>query len=187
MDGSQRCFVFKDTQPGSQWRFAPFCFYVFTPSSSKRKLHCSQTHPCLTWALEERSVHGASPCGCWWGCHLDTCSYLLPFLLPLSWVRGGCLVGVTAKLVSRWRMPHVGPSVYSTEIRWQTWFKMGLNHIRAGGLRGSEKCLISTGRNRERGEDPLSGLSTAQFSRAHARDWGFACLANITQFLTLGD
>lgn len=28
----------------------------------------------------------------------DTCPYLLPFPLPLSWVRGGCLMGVTAKL-----------------------------------------------------------------------------------------
>lgn len=50
-----------------------------------------------------------------------------------------------------------------------------------------EKCLISAGRNREWGEDLLSGLNTAQFSRAHAWDWDFACLANITRFLNLGD
>lgn len=45
--------------------------------------------------------------------------------------------GCYSEDMSRWRMLHVGPSLYSTEISRQTWFRTGLNHIRAGGLRRS--------------------------------------------------
>lgn len=172
MDGFQLCFVFKDTQPGSQWIFAPFLFLCFYPFLLETQ----------TALLTNTPVPHVSP----WRAFSSRCTSLrvlmgmssrymslsTPLRPPTQLVRGGCLVGVTAKLWVGGGCCMWGLQCIPLKCAGRRGLRRDLTTLEQEDWgEAREKCLISAGRNRERGEDPLSGLSTASFWNADIISW----------------